>query len=70
MLQCFPFFSLSDGGGIILRRLTSSGLYGIISKEIEIFMNTALRTSNPTFLVFLWEKKPSVEFYFLGYNAV
>jgi hypothetical protein len=30
------------------RRLTSNGLHGVISQKIELFITTAVRTSNPT----------------------
>jgi hypothetical protein len=30
------------------RRLTFNGLHGVISQKIELFITTAVRTSNPT----------------------
>jgi hypothetical protein len=32
-------------------RLTSNGLHGVISQKIEIFITTAVRTSNPTLII-------------------
>jgi hypothetical protein len=34
------------------RRLTFKGLHGVISQEIELFITTAVRTSNPTTMGF------------------
>jgi hypothetical protein len=44
------FFDPEDGGDIFLRNigLTFNGLHGVISPKIELFITTAVRTSNPT----------------------
>jgi hypothetical protein len=44
------FFEPEDGGDIFLRNvdeLTFNGLHGVISQKIELFIPTAVRTSNP-----------------------
>jgi hypothetical protein len=35
-------------------RLTFNGLYGIISQKLELFITTAVRTSNPRQIHYLW----------------
>jgi hypothetical protein len=43
-----------DGDGVDIfppkRRLSFNGLQGIISQKTELFITTAVRTSDPTFL--------------------
>jgi hypothetical protein len=43
------FFDPEDGGKMFLRNVFDfNGLHDIISQYIELFITTALRTSNPT----------------------
>jgi hypothetical protein len=46
------FFS-PDNGNMFLKRLNFNRLHGITSQKIELFITTAVRTSNPTIKVFL-----------------
>jgi hypothetical protein len=61
----FRKFSQRVGGTCHLhalpkRWLTSSGLHGVISQKIELFITTAVRTSNPTHVISLsYLTKPS-----------
>jgi hypothetical protein len=43
------FFYLEDGKEIFLpkRRLTFNGIHGVIAQKIALFINIAVRTSNP-----------------------
>jgi hypothetical protein len=42
------FFDPEDGGDMFLQNvLTFNGLHGVIFQKIELFINTAVRTSNP-----------------------
>jgi hypothetical protein len=40
------FFDAGEGGDMFLRDV--SGLHGVISQKIVLFITTAVRTSNPT----------------------
>jgi hypothetical protein len=42
------FFDPEDGGNVFFEKwLTYSGLHGIISQKVELFITTGVRTSNP-----------------------
>jgi hypothetical protein len=45
------FFDTEDGGDMFVRKivLTFHGLHSLISKTIEFFITTSVRTSNPTY---------------------
>jgi hypothetical protein len=44
----FDFFDNDDGGEVFPKpRLPLNGLYDLISQETELFVTTAVRTSNP-----------------------
>jgi hypothetical protein len=45
-------------GRVLLAGLTSNGLYGVISEKIVLFINTAVRTSNPTTMKSVRPLKP------------
>jgi hypothetical protein len=42
------FFGPEDVGNIFFLMVGFSGLHGIMSQKIELFLTTAVRTSNPT----------------------
>jgi hypothetical protein len=44
------FFEPEDGSDMFLRNfsLLFNGLHGFVSQKIELFITTAVRTSNPT----------------------
>jgi hypothetical protein len=43
------------------RRLTFNGLHGVISRKIVLFITTAVRTSDPTYMVrIIWERYETV----------
>jgi hypothetical protein len=46
------FFDLEDGDVPPKRQLTFNGLHGVISQNIVLFVNTAVRTSDPTTVSF------------------
>jgi hypothetical protein len=47
------FFDPEDGGDVPLKlRLNFTGLHGVISQAIVLFITTAVRTSNPPQLYF------------------
>jgi hypothetical protein len=42
-------FNPDDGGDILPKRpLTFDGLYGVVSNKMELFVTTAVATSDPT----------------------
>jgi hypothetical protein len=51
------FFDPEDGDDVPLKpRLIFNGLHGVISQKIVFFITTAVRTSNPTYYKFLYDK--------------